>query len=152
MKSIKKNFYKLIALIVLAIILLGAIITTALYFLHRPYMAVFLTTGDIYFGRTSLFPRVVIERPWFLRRAEDGSLSLENFSDAIWMPSGGMKINREKIVFMSRLSSESPVIAAIEGRALPQQQIPQQTQQEVILPDTVEGIPGINEREINEVN
>ncbi len=124
MKSIKKN-YKLIAIIVLAAILLGAALTAILYFVHRPYMAVFLTTGDIYFGRTSLFPRVTIERPWFLRRAEDGSLSLENFSDAIWAPEGGIQINRDKIVFMSRLSNASPVVAAIEGRPMPQQQMPQ---------------------------
>ena len=128
---------------------IGAITTAVLYFVHRPYMAVYLATGDVYFGRTSLFPRVVIHNPWFLQRAEDGSLSLENFSDAIWMPQGGMKINRDQIVFMSRLSSASSVIAVIEGRATSQQQIPQQQipqegvlqqqlPQEGILPGTIE--------------
>jgi len=149
MKSIQKKYYKIILLVVCVLFFIGAITTAVLYFVHRPYMAVYLATGDVYFGRTSLFPRVVIHNPWFLQRAEDGTLSLESFSNAIWMPQGGMKINRDQIVFMSRLSSASSVIAVIEGRATPQQQIPQQQipqegvlqqqlPQEGILPGTIE--------------
>ena len=149
MKSIQKKYYKIILLVVCVLFFIGAITTAVLYFVHRPYMAVYLATGDVYFGRTSLFPRVVIHNPWFLQRAEDGTLSLESFSNAIWMPQGGMKINRDQIVFMSRLSSASSVIAVIEGRATSQQQIPQQQipqegvlqqqlPQEGILPGTIE--------------
>lgn len=121
-----KKSSKAILITVLSVV--GALIVAGIVFslCYRPYMAVYLTTGDIYFGKTSVFPCVKIQDPWFLQRADDGSLSHEKFSDAVWAPEGGMKISRSQIVFMSRLSGASPVIAAIEGRSVPQQQAPQQ--------------------------
>jgi hypothetical protein len=93
---------------------------------YKPYMAVYLTTGDVYFGKTSVFPCVRIQDPWFLQRTEDGGVTLERFADAAWMPKGKMRVNKDQIVFMSRLSELSSIVAAIEGRNVPQQQATQQ--------------------------
>jgi len=117
----QKKSPKIILIIILSAVALGIIGCAAFSLFYRPYMAVYLITGDIYFGKASLFPCVKIQDPWFLQRAEDGGLSLEKFSDAVWAPKGGMKINRDQIVFMSRISDASPVVAAIEGRSVPQQ-------------------------------
>jgi len=111
---------------------IGIIAGVIFSLVHRPYMAVYLATGDIYFGRVSFFPRVTIQDPWFFRRAEDGSVSLERFSDAVWMPEDVIKINRDQIVFMAKISENSQIIAMMEGRIDPrqqQQQPPQQLQQ-----------------------
>ncbi len=131
-KSLKTIFVVLVSLVVLGIVV-GAIFS----FIRRPYMAVYLVTGDIYFGRVSSFPRVTIRDPWFFRRAEDGSVSLERFSDAVWMPEDVIKINRDQIVFMARISENSQIIAMMEGRVNPQQQQQQQQPQGgAIIPDT----------------
>ncbi len=118
-----KKSSKAILITVLSVV--GALIVAGVVFslCYKPYMAVYLTTGDIYFGKTSVFPCVKIQDPWFLQRGDDGSLSLEKFSDAVWAPKGGMKVSRDQIVFTSKLSELSPVVAAIEGRGVPQQQI-----------------------------
>ena len=110
---------------------IGIIAGVIFSLVHRPYMAVYLATGDIYFGRVSFFPRVTIQDPWFFRRAEDGSVSLERFSDAVWMPEDMIKINRDQIVFMARISENSQIIAMMEGRVTPQQQQQQQPPQQL---------------------
>lgn len=125
-KKISKNKL-IIGLLIVAIIF---IISIAVHLFYRPYMAVHLITGDIYFGRTTTFPNVQISDPWFLQRAEDGNFGLTRFSDAVWAPQGRMKINRDKIVFMSKIAPNSPVIATMEGRNV-QQPIGQGTPQNI---------------------
>lgn len=116
-----KKSSKTVLIISLSVIGLAVLAGVAVSIFYKPYMAVYLTTGDIYFGKTSVFPRVKIQEPWFLQRNEEGGLSLEKFSDAIWAPENGMKISKGQIVFMSKLSESSPIIAAIEGRGVSQQ-------------------------------
>jgi len=125
-----KNQYLKIALtIFVSLMVLGIIASVIFSFVRRPYMAVYLATGDIYFGRVSVFPRVTIQDPWFFSRAEDGSVSLERFSDAVWMPEDVIRINRDQIVFIAKVSKDSQIIAMMEGRVTPQPQQPQQPQQ-----------------------
>jgi len=126
----KNKSLKIILIVLASLVVIGIIAGAIFSFVHRPYMAVYLATGDIYFGRVSSFPQVTIQDPWFFRRAEDGSVSLERFSDAVWMPEDVIKINRDQIVFMARISENSQIIAMMEGRIDPQQQQPQQPQQQ----------------------
>ena len=153
----KNQSLKIVFIVLASLVALGIIAGVIFSFVHRPYMAVYLATGDIYFGRVSSFPCVTIQDPWFFRRAEDGSVSLERFSDAVWMPEDTIKLNRDQIVFMARISENSQVIAMIEGRVDPrqqeqqplqqplqqlQQQLPQQPQpQEEVI------VPGVDDRE-----
>ena len=117
---------KIIFVAIVFLVVIGAIVSAIFSFVNRPYMAVYLATGDIYFGRTSLFPRVTMQDPWFLQRAEDGTLSLARLTDAVWMPEGEFKINRDQVVFMARLADNSQVVAMMEGRIDPRQQQPLQ--------------------------
>jgi len=141
----KNQSLKIVFIVLASFIVFGVIVGIIFSLIHRPYMAVYLVTGDIYFGRTSFFPCVRIQDPWFFRRAEDGSVNLERFSDAVWMPEDVIKVNRDQIVFMTRISENSQIIAMMEGRIDPRQQqlqqsSPQQLQQpqlqeEIIVPD-----------------
>ncbi|MFA4999129.1 MAG: hypothetical protein WC519_00040 [Parcubacteria group bacterium] len=136
----KKKSSKVILIVVLSLAALGIIAGILVSFCYKPYMAVYLTTGNIYFGKTSLFPCVKMQDPWFFQSTEDGGLSFQRFSDAVWAPKTGMKINRNQIVFMSKLSETSPIIATMEGKGVPQQQF-QQT-----------GVPDVSGAEIDEGN
>ena len=137
-KKMKNKSLKIVFIVLVSLVVLGIVVGAIFSFVRRPYMAVYLATGDIYFGRVSVFPRVTIQDPWFFRRAEDGSVSLERFSDAVWMPEDVIKINRDQIVFMARISENSQVIAMMEGRVSPQQQqqLQPQPQGGAIIPDT----------------
>jgi hypothetical protein len=116
-----KKSSKVFLIVSLSIVGLVILAGAAVSIFYKPYMAVYLVTGDMYFGKTNVFPCVKIQDPWFLQRAEDGSLTLEKFTDAIWAPENGMKINRKHIIFISKLSESSPIIAAIEERGTSQQ-------------------------------
>jgi hypothetical protein len=109
--------------IVIAIVVAVAVICTAAFFMiKKSYVAVYLVTGDIYYGKLSCFPKFTLDDALFLQRGEDGSLGLQKLSDAFWKPKGPMVIERDQIVFWSKLDPESPVVDAIEGRAMPQTQ------------------------------
>ena len=148
----KNQSLKIAFIVLVSLVVIGIIAGVIFSLFHRPYMAVYLATGDIYFGRVSSFPHVTIQDPWFFRRAEDGSVSLERFSDAVWMPEDVIKINRDQIVFMARISENSQIIAMMEGRTDPrqqEQQLPQQLQQLPQQPQLQEEaiVPDVGDRE-----
>lgn len=103
-------------LLAIAIVVLGLAASFLFGALYRPYTAVYLTTGDVYYGRLSTFPSLKLYDPWFIQRAQDGNFSLLKFSDAFWKPIGAMNISSDKVVFTSRLQESSPIVEAMEGK------------------------------------
>jgi hypothetical protein len=128
-----KKSSKIFLIVSLSIIGLAILTGAGVSIFYKPYMAVYLTTGDMYFGKTSVFPCIKIQDPWFLQRAEDGSVSLQRFSDAFWMPRGGMRINRDQVIFISRIANQSPVAITIEGGGVTQQQTPVSNEETIDL-------------------
>ncbi len=87
------------------------------------YHAVYLNTGDMYFGELSRFPRLKLTNTWHLQQGQDG-ISLNKFSDSAWGPNGTLKLNSEAVVWISRISDDSPLIQAFENQQGPQDQLP----------------------------
>jgi len=86
-----KNKLNAVGLIV-AIILLTALIYLTLEdklnAIENPYYAVYLQTGDMYFGKLSRFPKLTLSDVWFLQRnidEEQGGFNLIKYSDAMFM-------------------------------------------------------------------
>lgn len=98
------------------------------------YAAVYLTSGDLYFGKLSRFPKFSLDDAWFLQPGGEQGPGLARFEDAAWKPAGSIHFNSENIAFWTLLAADSPVIQAIEGRIppsvmpapAPQQQLPPQ--------------------------
>lgn len=86
------------------------------------YVAVYLETGEIYFGRISWFPSVRMTNVMMLQRAQDPAQgwAIEQFTNAAWRPVEPLHLNRDKIVFWTYVDPASPVVQAIEGRVVPQ--------------------------------
>jgi len=78
-----------------------------------PYSAVYLSTGDIYFGVLSWSPSPHMEDAWFLQRGTDAkgnpTVGVYPFSNVAWGPSGTVYFNDKQIIFWTRLSSTSSV-------------------------------------------
>lgn len=87
-----------------------------------PYSAVYLTTGDIYFGKLSWFPKPRLTNVWFVQRTVDGQnqsrLGITPFTSAFWGPADALDLNPKQIVFSARLKAESDVVKAIENPSL----------------------------------
>ena len=116
----KDKFIK-IALIV-AIILLTILVYISFInkagSIKNPYYAVYLQTGDMYFGKLSRFPKLSLTDVWFLQRNiqdEQGGFELIKFSNAMFGPTDKMEINRENVVWISKLRDDSQVVNYIQG-------------------------------------
>ena len=109
---------------------------------EAPYYAVFLQTGDLYFGQLSrsLIPgsNVTLKNVYILARNQDNQqnpFSLQKFSDAFWGPSENISLSRDKVVWINKLKSDSQVVASIKAAVAggqqfaPQSAVPQQLPQ-----------------------
>ena len=92
------------------------------------YTAVFLVSGDVYFGKLSWFPWPRLTNVWFLQRSVDKEnqpqLGLAPFSSVFWGPAGDVYLNPKQILFWAPIKPDSKVAQAIENPASIQQQAP----------------------------
>ena len=91
-----------------------------------PYSAVYLTTGDVYFGKLSWFPSPHMTDVWFLQHstAADGQtqFGVAPFTSLFWTPVDAISFNEKQIVFTTRLKNGSQLVQAIENPQSVQQQ------------------------------
>jgi hypothetical protein len=84
-----------------------------------PYSAVYLSTGDVYFGKLDWFPTPHIEDAWFLQHGTDAKgnpmTGVYPFSQIAWGPMGDVYLNSKQIVFWTSLAGTSPVVQAMEA-------------------------------------
>lgn len=127
----QKNKFYTIGLIV-AIILLSVLVYVS--FVNKvekqpTYHAVFLRTGDMYFGRLSRFPKLTLSDVWFIQRnidEEQGGFNLMKYSNAMFGPEDKMEINKENVVWISKLRDDSQVVEFIQGTSQPTLPTPQE--------------------------
>jgi len=94
------------------------------------YSAVYLDTGDVYFGKLSYFPSLTLNHTWYLQRDQSQGIALMDFSKAAWKPEGKIKINRDRVVWISKISQDSPIISVMLGKeSINENELPQYTSQ-----------------------
>ena len=121
-------------IIISLIILLVVLITVTVWlvsWLNRPsdlaassYSAVYLSTGDIYFGKLSWFPWPKLTNVWLLQRGVDAEnqaqFSFAQFAQAFWEPINRVYLNPKQIIFWTRLKKDSTAAKAFDNpSALP---------------------------------
>lgn len=126
MKKGKRNF--LITLVVVLVIAIIAIAWWVISLISGPtYYAVYLNTGDIYFGELSTFPRTTLNNAWYLQQDfENQQLALASFKNVVWGPVGDIQLSESSIVWIAEVSDDSQIIPILEGQQQPQQAAPQQ--------------------------
>ena len=82
-----------------------------------PYSAVYLSTGDIYFGKLDWSPAPHMEDAWFLQRGTDAkgnaTVGVYPFSQVAWGPSDEVYSNSSQIIFWTRLNGTSSIAQLI---------------------------------------
>lgn len=82
-----------------------------------PYSAVFLTTGDIYYGKLSWFPNPHITDAWVLQQVKGANgqtqLGVVPFTSSFWGPVNEIDLNPNDIVFWTRLRNDSQLAQAL---------------------------------------
>lgn len=97
-------------LLVLALIACGVLAWNIL----RPsqghsYYAVYLDTGDLYFGSLSRIPRLSLSDVWYIQSSQE-EVAVNRFSDVVWSPGEKLLLNSEHIVWMNKLPNDSPLV------------------------------------------
>jgi len=82
-----------------------------------PYSAVYLSTGDVYFGKLDWFPSPHIENAWFLERGTDAkgnpTVGVYPFSQIAWGPAGDVYFSSNQIIFWTHLANTSSIAQAL---------------------------------------
>lgn len=105
----KTNRILVIVLVVLVVALAGVLIWEKVGSAPA-YYAVYLRTGDIYFGRLVRFPAFGLAQVYMLQANQGNTqnpLSVQKFSNVFWGPEDFMRINREEVVWIVKLRSDS---------------------------------------------
>ncbi|MBM3257451.1 MAG: hypothetical protein FJY98_03985 [Candidatus Liptonbacteria bacterium] len=133
-KSMTRRFKIFLGVLVLVLVLLGVWAGSLLSAKKDAsgYTAVFLVTGDVYFGKLSWFPWPKLTHAWFLQRSvgqdNQPQLGLAPFTSVFWGPAGDVYLNPKQILFWAPIKSDSQVAKAIDNPSSIQQQTPPQGQ------------------------
>lgn len=127
---------KLNKILILTVIVLLVVLVAVFYWqkggFEEPYYAVYLNTGDLYFGKLDYFPRLSLGDVYLLQtNANDkqNPLSIAKFENVFWGPKDRIYLNNEAIVWKVKLKKDSQLLQVIKGgqTAQPQSQFPQQS-------------------------
>lgn len=131
--------------IVLAVILVTLVIWQG-FFTSSPIYAVYLKTGDLYFGKLVRFPSFGLRDVYTLsvnQQDQQNPIRVQKFSNVFWGPGDFLKINRDEVVWMNKLSQESQLVQLVRTNP---NLVPQQTQQSLPAPQQQAPTPsGSNE-------
>jgi hypothetical protein len=83
------------------------------------YSAVYLQTGDIYFGELSWFPWPSLKNVWLIQRSVDQQnqvqLGIVPLKNSFWGPTDKIYLNPKQVVFWTNLRKDSQLIKALEN-------------------------------------
>jgi hypothetical protein len=91
--------------------------------------AVFLETGNIYFGELVTFPKYGLRNVYYLQvlpESQGGQLSLQKFTELFWQPQDFIQIDKDKVIWTAKLDPEGDLATLI--RENPSLTAPNRTQ------------------------
>lgn len=107
----------LVGLVVVLAVALGGVVYWQKGGFDEKYSAVYLNTGDIYFGKLSRFPRMTLRDVWFLQKGSDAQqgFGLSKFEKAFWGPEDELVINDKNVIWVTELKADSEVVKSIKN-------------------------------------
>ena len=122
-----KKFLISFVVVVIVFVAVGAGFFISNY-LQPQYYAVYMRTGDIYFGKFKPFARHTLTGVWFVQQTNNpqNPLSIQKFENVFWQPKGDLMLNEDEIVWKAPVKDESQVVQIIKQGVVPQQQTNQQ--------------------------
>lgn len=99
-----------------ALLLLGIVVFLGSYFLFSPLSgnglyAVYLQSGDLYFGKLERFPTFGLRQVYLLRLngTEENPVGIQRFDQAFWGPGDFLAISKDQVVWIAELRDDSDV-------------------------------------------
>ncbi len=107
-RTTKINIALIIISVILGVALVGVVIWRALEG-RETYHAVFLRSGDLYFGKLVRFPTFGMKNIYFVQATGDqeNPLSIQKFTNVFWGPEDVMQINKKEVVWLTKVRKDS---------------------------------------------
>ncbi len=117
----QKLYILILAIVIVVLIIAGVVIGMRLSNGNATgpsaYTAVYLSSGDVYFGKLSWFPSPRMTDVWYLQRGTDAQnkpqFGVAAFKEVFWGPTDSLKLNPKEIIFSTRLRNDSQVVKVI---------------------------------------
>ena len=87
----------------------------------KPYSVVYLTTGEIYVGHLSTFPKLVLTDSYILQVATDSkdpakkTFQLAPLKESLWSPER-IYLNNDQVIFTAPVSADSQVAKTLNKK------------------------------------
>ena len=136
----KINKILLAIVIVIIVLVVAALVVWKVAFKSTTYSAVFMRTGDLYFGELMQFPSFGLKNVYTLSVTQDAQnpISIQRFKNVFWGPQDWLKINRDEVVWITDLDPQGQLAELIKTNP-DLQPTQQQTQQQLPTDSTEEG-------------
>jgi hypothetical protein len=111
-----KKYKIIIGLAVFLVVVLGAYIVWDKFLKEPVYYALYLRTGDVYFGQLTRFPHFGLKGVYFIQvnsQNQQNPVSIQKFSNIFWGPQDFMRINRSDVVWMTKLKNDGQLAKVI---------------------------------------
>ncbi|MDP3974876.1 MAG: hypothetical protein Q8P88_01120 [Candidatus Jorgensenbacteria bacterium] len=113
-----KNNKALVWVVAVLAVALIAVVVWQFSGVGSPLYAVYLRSGDLYFGELVRAPYFGLKKVYLLQvnagNAEN-PVSVQKFTNVFWSPEDFIKINRDEVVWMTRVSDESQLVQVIRA-------------------------------------
>ena len=114
---LKLNCRKFLVLLGVAVFLLGVVILFSwkVFFRVSDFHAVYLRTGDVYFGKLSYAP-FGLSQVYTLQvnpQNQQTPINIQRFVNVFWGPEDFMKINKDEVVWVVRLNPQGQLAQLI---------------------------------------
>ena len=126
----KINKILLAVAIVLSVILLALLAFKWTGSSNKDITAVYLKTGDLYFGELTTFPTFGLKHPYLFtvnKSNKKNPVNVQKFDKGFWGQEDYIKNNRDEVVWTAKLKPDSQLVKLIETN--PDLIPPQRTQQ-----------------------
>lgn len=97
----------LVGIVVVLLVVLVVVVSLQVLFAKKGYTAVYLRSGDLYFGKMVKFPAFGLKNVYTIQVTQDPQtpLRIQKFSDIFWGPEDYLKINPREVVWTTHLKS-----------------------------------------------
>lgn len=120
----KKKTVILIAVVAVLALALGVLITLNIVnksdeMKASKFTAVYMTSGDIYFGKMDWFPWPRLKSVWYLQRSVDQEnqpqLGIAPFKKIVWSPIDEIYLNSKQMILWTKIRAGSELAKALEN-------------------------------------
>lgn len=114
MKSSKIWMWGAVALAVA----LAGVVAWQIWAASPSFYAVYLRTGDLYFGELVRVPYFGLKRVYLLQVNAGNAqnpVSIQKFTNVFWGPEDFVKINRDEVVWITRVADSSQLLQVIRA-------------------------------------